>query len=363
VSFDRSALLPSNNKSPAAQPDRPTTNAALDALLRTSLRPTPCDVFGPGPLLLSDIPPGIRNSNTERGVILGIDEAGRGPTLGPMTYAAAFWHPDSTDIPSGFNDSKQLSAEKRASLLKKMQSSESIGFVLRVLHASEISRNMLRKVPYSLNAMSHDAAIEMIWAVLDAGVKIDTCFIDTVGTPESYRRKLESAFQGKGMTFVVETKADAKYAPCSAASVVAKESRDTIIDNWNWTEKPNYIPNNSHEWGSGYPSDPKCKSWLKSNTNMDAPFGFPDYVRFSWAPAKNALKEGAENSGPIVKWEADEDEEDNQPSLNSFVVGRKTVGKGRKIDNLEELRRKKSRLGIFNELGLSKVMKFAEAAY
>lgn len=33
---------------------------------------------------------------------------------------------------------------------------------------------MLRKVPYNLNAMSHDAAMEMIWAVLDAGVKIDT---------------------------------------------------------------------------------------------------------------------------------------------------------------------------------------------
>lgn len=33
---------------------------------------------------------------------------------------------------------------------------------------------MLRKVPYNLNAMSHDAAMEMIWAVIGAGVKIDT---------------------------------------------------------------------------------------------------------------------------------------------------------------------------------------------
>lgn len=90
-------------------------------------------------------------------------------------YAAAFWSPDSADsIPPGFNDSKQLSAEKRASLFKKMRSSETIGFVLRILHASEISRNQLRRVPVNLNAMSHDAAMEMIWAVLDAGVKIDT---------------------------------------------------------------------------------------------------------------------------------------------------------------------------------------------
>ena len=77
-------------------------------------------------------------------------------------------------IPSGFNDSKQLSEKQRAALLKEIQSSEHIGFVLRVLHASEISRNMLRKAPYNLNEMSHDAAMQMIWAVLDAGVKIDT---------------------------------------------------------------------------------------------------------------------------------------------------------------------------------------------
>ena len=112
---------------------------------------------------------------------MGIDEAGRGPVLGPMTYAAAFWNPDSGDsIPAGFNDSKQLSPEKRASLFSEIRSSDSIGFVLRVIHASEISRNMLRKVPYNLNAMSHDAAIEMIWAVLDAGVKIDTWYVPSI---------------------------------------------------------------------------------------------------------------------------------------------------------------------------------------
>lgn len=88
-----------------------------------------------------------------------------------------------------------------------------------MLHATEISRNMLRSDPYNLNSMSHDAAMQMIQSVLDAGVLIDTCFIDTVGTPESYRLKLEREFEGRDITFVVEKKADAKYAPCSAASV------------------------------------------------------------------------------------------------------------------------------------------------
>ena len=158
-----------------------------------------------------------------------------------------------------------------------------------------------------------------------------------------------------------------KYAPCSAASVVAKESRDTIIENWKWTEKPNYEPQNSNDFGSGYPGDPKCKTWLENNCSSNGVFGFPDFVRFSWAPSKNALKEEEEKNGLVVKWEADEDEEDDsggkQSSLDSFVVSKKVEGKGRKSGNLEELRRKKARLGIYNELGLAKVTKFVESAY
>ena len=94
-----------------------------------------------------------------------------------MTYGCAFWLDGSDNIPKDFNDSKQLKADKRAQLFKQIQSSDTIGFVLRILHASEISRSMLRKVPYNLNAMSHDAAIDMIRCVLDAGVKVDTWYV------------------------------------------------------------------------------------------------------------------------------------------------------------------------------------------
>jgi len=49
--------------------------------------------------------------------------------------------------------------------------------------------------------------------------------VDTVDMPDAYRQKLERVFEGYNynINFVVEKKADAKYAPCSAASVVAKE--------------------------------------------------------------------------------------------------------------------------------------------
>jgi ribonuclease H2 subunit A len=147
-----------------------------------------------------------------------------------------------------------------------------MGFVLRVLDASEISRNMLRNEPYNLNAMSHDAAIQMIQAVLDAGVKIDTAYIDTVGIADSYRQKLEREFSGHNIKFIVEKKADANYPPCSAASVVAKVSRDSILENWTYSE-PEYEAGNNNKYGSGYPSECAKNGWKRIYWTLS--FAFP----------------------------------------------------------------------------------------
>jgi len=69
-SFEPSSVLPINGNSVHPQKDRSTTNHALEALLNQSLRPTPSDVYGYGPMLLSDIPKNIRE-NKDRGVVLG----------------------------------------------------------------------------------------------------------------------------------------------------------------------------------------------------------------------------------------------------------------------------------------------------
>lgn len=50
---------------------------------------------------------------------------------------------------------------------------------------------MCRKVPYSLNVISHDAAAEMIRAVQARGVKVTQVYVDTVGDPGMYQAKLE----------------------------------------------------------------------------------------------------------------------------------------------------------------------------
>jgi ribonuclease H2 subunit A len=264
-------------------------------------------------------------------VYIGIDEAGRGPLLGPMTYSLAFW-PASMDeelSKKGFDDSKNLSHLQRVGLWKKMVACPDVGWVLRVLQASEISRNMLRVSPYNLNAMSHDTAIDMIKRVMKAGVNVKKCFIDTVGIADNYRSKLESIFYGKGMDFIVESKADSTYKVVSASSICAKVSRDEIIEKWKWSEE-NYQPVGGLAFGSGYPSDPKCKTWVASNLT-DPVFCFPDFVRFSWAPAKDALK--GENVA-VVKWEADDEDgndDELQMGLGSFLTGGKKGAKRRKL--------------------------------
>lgn len=63
--------------------------------------------------------------------------------------------------------------------------------MLRLISARELSDKMCRKVPFSLNVISHDAAAEMIRAVRARGVHLTKVFVDTVGDPASYQAKLE----------------------------------------------------------------------------------------------------------------------------------------------------------------------------
>ena len=71
---------------------------------------------------------------------MGIDEAGRGPTLGPMVYGSAFCAVEDEQKlrAMGFNDSKQLTEAKRDSLWAELQVNGFIGWRIRVLEAAEV---------------------------------------------------------------------------------------------------------------------------------------------------------------------------------------------------------------------------------
>jgi ribonuclease HII len=216
-------------------------------------RPVLQNVYGPGPILLSDIPESCRNSSSSccsdphrNKVVIGIDEAGRGCVLGPMVYGAAFWNQSVYEnsivnqLEKNKNgllltDSKKLTDMKRCDLMDQLiVPSSEIGYACRIIHANEISRNMSRvPIPYNLNQMSHDAAIQLIYTILQAGVtNIDTIYIDTVGTVATYQKKLEQEFQfhSPPINFIVESKADDTYPCCSAASIGTSKNSNRVID-------------------------------------------------------------------------------------------------------------------------------------
>ena len=177
---------------------------------------------------------------TDSPVILGVDEAGRGPVLGPMVYALSYCPVDKQEQLNSmqFNDSKVLSEEERESLFHKIQSVDFIGWSIYSCSPQEISESMLRKSKYNLNALAWDITTGLIQGVLNMGVNVQEIYVDTVGPPASYQSYLSKIFPKIKIT--VAKKADSLYPIVSAASICAKVSRDAILKHWEFVESKEF---------------------------------------------------------------------------------------------------------------------------
>ncbi|KAF9238496.1 ribonuclease H2 subunit A [Melanogaster broomeanus] len=237
--------------------------------------------------------------------ILGVDEAGRGPVLGPLVYGVAYcpvaWKNDLDEL--GFADSKTLTPDKRTELLGVLNSEPlNLGWSVRVISPQAISRGMLRIPPTNLNKQSQDATITLIREVLQRGIQLSEVYVDALGNTATYEAYLSSTFPG--ISFTVATKADSKFKIVGAASVAAKVTRDACIEGWCFEELHGAAVNGVNddakgfgsEFGSGYPSDPKTKAWIEDS--LEPTFGFPSVARFSWTTVKVVL----EKSGHPTKW-------------------------------------------------------------
>lgn len=259
--------------------------------------------------------------------IMGIDEAGRGPVLGPMVYGCLYCARsyEKTLSTLNFADSKTLKEEKREELFENLKADESIGWAVDIIDPRELSAKMLKKNKINLNEISHDSAIGLITKVLNMGVLLTEVYVDTVGDTEKYRSKLSERFPA--VHFVVAKKADSLYPVVSGASIAAKVTRDRALREWVLDETAEDL---HKKFGSGYPGDPDTKAWLQHHKHLV--FGFPTLVRFSWGTCTPYFKDIAE-----VVWEsADEDGSSSsngkrQLKLSNFGV---TTSK-RKIEEIE----------------------------
>ncbi|THV07439.1 ribonuclease H2 subunit A [Dendrothele bispora CBS 962.96] len=227
--------------------------------------------------------------------ILGVDEAGRGPVLGPLVYGVAYCPASYKEQLEklGFADSKTLTHEIRSSLLQTLQSDPTnLAWSVRVICPQDISSGMLKRPPINLNQQSQDATVSLIKNVLDKGIQLSEVYVDALGPPAKYEAYLSKKFPG--IQFTVESKADDTYKIVGAASVAAKVTRDACLEGWTFEEVGYKAPD--VELGSGYPSDPKTQTWLRSC--LEPTFGFPKVVRFSWTTVKVLL----EKEGHPVQW-------------------------------------------------------------
>ncbi|KAI1139549.1 ribonuclease H2 subunit A [Hypoxylon sp. FL0543] len=262
--------------------------------------------------------------------VLGVDEAGRGPVLGPMVYGVFYLPLAQSDTllkeTHHFDDSKVLTPAVRSALMQALCTPASdlhasCGWAVSCLSARDIGANMLRpstSAAYNLNAQALDATASLIQGVLARGVNVREVYVDTVGPPAAYQAKLARLFPTTKIT--VAKKADSLYPCVSAASVCAKVTRDAALEvlyearlrgdgGGDGAEERRREGEEEEElsWGSGYPSDARCVAWLRRN--MHPVFGWGPECRFSWGTAKDMLET---KGGVKVEWPVDEDDENSR---------------------------------------------------
>lgn len=266
-------------------------------------------------------------------IILGIDEAGRGPVMGPMVYACAYWKEEyDNDIRKKFkfNDSKALKPEEREKMFEQIKTHPNIiRYELIVLTSDYISKEMLKRQKVSLNEISQNSAKTLIKMARDKKVNIRKIYVDTVGPAIPYQNLLKASLDDQSIVVKVEPKADATFECVSAASIVAKVTRDSHIE---------IIEKEDKDCGSGYPSDPKTKEWLKNN--YDNVFGFGREVRFSWKTVDTMFKENNNK----CEWEDYDSEEENEKyKKNKKDKKENDENKNFKIDNMIEIKENKKK--------------------
>ena len=211
---------------------------------------------------------------------LGLDEAGRGPVLGPMVVAGIVIPEKKEKIIErmGVKDSKRVTPKRRAVLYRKLTKM----FEYETVEISAKDIDILRAKGVNLNQIEKLAMMRIM-----AKLKADRIIIDSLDIKEGRLEEEMQNFVGENSEVIAEHKADDKYLVVGAISIIAKTRRDELIDQIN----KEYIKSTGDKngIGSGYPSDPKTKNFLK-NYRYDE---MPDFVRRSWGTVQR-IKEAEE---------------------------------------------------------------------
>lgn len=208
-------------------------------------------------------------------LIAGIDEAGRGPCLGPLVVAVSVLEKSREEelYELGVKDSKLLSTEKRKKFYPKIKKL-SLEHAFSKVSAKELDSLMLRK---SLNEIE---AMKIAKMLNELKNKPEVLYVDSPDILQDNFGKRLKKYLSFSPTIIAEHKADFNYAVVSAASIIAKVERDKEIERF--SKKYGRI-------GSGYPGDKETTEFIRKYLDMHN--SLPEIVRMSWDTTKRILND------------------------------------------------------------------------
>ena len=207
-------------------------------------------------------------------MICGVDEAGKGPVMGPMVVAAVSVENAKLIENLGFKDSKLLSSQRRLELFNLIKLNYS--YEIEVINVEKIDEYRMKN---QLNLLNRKAFEKVISRLNPKVAYVDAADVNE----ERFGREIKVNLTNPNDTDVISMhKADSMIPVVAAASIIAKQTRELEIKK---------LKKEIGDFGSGYPSDERTIKFLKSY--------FHDNSR--WPPGTRKSWKTIERIRPVVK--------------------------------------------------------------
>ena len=188
-------------------------------------------------------------------LVIGIDDAGRGPLIGPMILAGVLLDKNGQEVLKkyGIKDSKQVIHSSRIKMAKIIKET-ALAYKIVKTSAKDIDKSLLSGT--NLNKLEAMKAGEIINSLNNGRQKIKVVVDCPSNNILAWKNMMMDFVENKSNLIITcEHKADVNHIDVAAASILAKVTREEEV-----TKLKKQYP----DMGSGYPSDPDTKKFLKT---------------------------------------------------------------------------------------------------
>lgn len=225
-------------------------------------------------------------------MLVGIDEAGRGPVLGPLVIGVCAVPEEAEPLlrQMGVKDSKDLSPKRRKEVeswfFEQCEERGWFGGTV-TLQPERIDLALQDQGLNWLEVEGFQEALHLIPVHQNHSIIADACDVNA----ERFTQRITAGLKGwpwPNSQMVSEHKADQNHPVVAMASILAKEERDRSMVAMSTRV--------GCDVGSGYPSDPTTKQSLQALVLQS---GIDQEVRWGWATVKRFWGEHREGDVPV----------------------------------------------------------------